>query len=397
MGIKLEDLPLGYSYAATYAGIRKVNAPDLALIVSAVPASAAAMFTTNQVKAAPVKLAVKNLRSSRGVVGAIVVNAGNANCATRTGDSVARRTCLDVAKLLRLKPVQVLPASTGVIGVELPVDQIVSALPGLASNLNPDSFEAVATAIMTTDTVPKYAAASVRLPSGVVRIAGMTKGAGMIQPNMATTLGFVLTDAKVPGPVLRRSFKAAVDASYHKISVDGDTSTNDTVVLLANGASGLGISPRSESAFADALTGVMQDLARQIIRDAEGAKKLITIEVEGARTDRDAAYLARAIANSSLVKTAIAGADPNWGRIIGAAGYSGVQFDPAAVTISLQGVIVCQSGRAADFDEDSLGDSLRSRDCLIRFHIAGKGRGFARFWTCDLTEDYIRINGSYRT
>jgi len=390
-------LPLGYRYAATYAGIRAQPRDDLALIVSGVPAAAAAVFTQNRVQAAPVKLCRQHLRASRGLVGAIVVNAGNANCATRTGDRVALASCRAVAKLLKLPPAQVLPASTGVIGVELDFALIDKALPQLVSGLAENRFNDVARAIMTTDLVSKEAFAEVKLRRGTVRIAGMTKGSGMIHPRMATTLGFVLTDANIPVARLRGILTLANERSYNHISVDGDTSTNDTVFLLANGCSGVRPDPNEFAPFAEGVAVVMETLARQIARDGEGAKKLITIDVAGAANDDAAAALARAIANSPLVKTAIAGSDPNWGRILSAAGNAGVAFDPAKVDIEMQDVLVCRGGLAARFSEDDLKRKLDQPECAIDFQIRGKGKGRARFWTCDFTEGYIRINASYRT
>jgi glutamate N-acetyltransferase/amino-acid N-acetyltransferase len=383
-------IPLGFRFAATYAGIRKVAKDDLVLIVSDRPAVAAAVFTKNLVVAAPVEIARANLKTSRGVARAILVNAGNANCATRTGEKVALQTVKAAAKALGVKPEQILPASTGVIGVEMDGGKIVDALPELVASLDAANFDAAANAILTTDLVPKTAHADVR----GARISGMTKGSGMIQPNMATTLGFVITDAVVSPAVLRAALKKAIDRSYNRISVDGDTSTNDTVAVLANGASG--IKP-SAKAFEAGLTSVLESLAMQIARDGEGAKKLVTIDVEGARNEADAARIARSIANSPLVKTAIAGSDPNWGRIIAAAGYSGIKFDPRKTDIDLQGIAVCRAGLAADFSEEQLKKKLDERDCHIRLSIRGTGRGRARFWTCDFTEDYIRINASYRT
>ena len=391
------NLPLGYAYAATYAGIRAAEKDDLALIVSGLPANAAAVFTQNRVQAAPVRLSRRNLKSSRGLVGAVLINAGNANCATRTGDAVALSTSRSLAKMLRLPATQVLPASTGVIGVELDPKKITSALPKLVGGLGTDRFEDAARAIMTTDLVPKTAFAESKLRRGVVRVAGMTKGSGMIHPLMATTLGFVLTDANLPLPQLRAILKRGVDRSYNRISVDGDTSTNDTLVLLANGASGVRPDPNEFGKVEEAITGVMESLARQIVRDGEGARKLITIEVDGAPSDAAAASMARAIANSPLVKTAIAGSDPNWGRILSAAGNAGVAFDPSKTDVHMQGVAVCKGGLAAPFSEAELKTRLDAPDCEIRLAVRGKGKGKARFWTCDFTEGYIRINASYRT
>lgn len=383
-------LPKGFRYAAVYAGIRKAKKNDLALIVSDAPASAAAVFTTNRVQAAPVRLCKKNLAATGGIARAVLVNAGNANCATRTGDKVALTTSKALARLLGAPAVQILPASTGVIGVELNPQLITGALPAAAAALEPVRFLEVAEAILTTDTIRK---AAVTQFDGI-SIAGMTKGAGMIHPGMATTLAFVMTDAKLPPAALRKALRHAVNESYNRISIDGDMSTNDTLLVLANGASGR---RPDEAEFTAALTDLCQSLAKQIARDGEGAKKLIEISVSGARDNQDAVKIARAIANSPLVKTAIAGSDPNWGRILCAAGYSGATFDPAAVSIWLNGVKVCRNGLAADFDEPGLSRKLDTRDCAIRFRIAGMGEGQATFWTCDLTHDYITINASYRT
>jgi len=390
-------LPLGYLYAATYAGIRQVEKDDLALIVSGLPASAAGVFTQNRVQAAPVRLARRNLARSGGCAGAILVNAGNANCATRTGDRVALATAKAAARLLKLPATQVLPASTGVIGVEMDSAKILAALPRLAAGLNPQGFDAAARAILTTDLVPKTAFAEVKLRRGAVRIAGMTKGSGMIQPRMATTLGFVLTDAGIAPPLLRAILKRSVERSYHRLSVDGDTSTNDTLLLLANGASGVRPDPNERRKFEEAVAEVMESLARAIARDGEGARKLVTIRVTGTASDDAAARIARSIANSPLVKTAIAGSDPNWGRILSAAGNAGVVFDPARTDVVMQGVVVCRGGLAAPFSEPDLKKKLDAPECAIRLAIHGKGKGTARFWTCDFTEGYIRINASYRT
>ena len=391
------NLPLGYAYAATYAGIRPVEKDDLALIVSGLAANAAAVFTQNRVEAAPVKLSRRHLKAAKGLVGAILINAGNANCATRTGDAVALATANAVARLLKMPVVQVLPASTGVIGVEMDAKKILKALPPLVAGLAPERFPDVARAIMTTDLVPKTAFAEVKLRRGTIRVAGMTKGSGMIQPLMATMLGFVMTDAQIPPAPLRAILRRSVERSYNRISVDGDTSTNDTLVLLANGASGVRPDPKELTAVEAAVGHVMESLAKAIARDGEGARKFITIEVAGASSDDAAVRLARGIANSPLVKTAIAGSDANWGRILSAAGNTGVAFDPRKTDVSLQGVIVCRAGLAAPFAEAELKQKLDAAECEIRMTISGRGKGRATFWTCDLTEGYIRINASYRT
>lgn len=382
--------PVGFRYSAAYAGIRKVAKDDLALIVSDTPASAAAVFTKNLVAAAPVELARRNLQSSRGRVRAWLVNAGNANCATRTGERVALECVRVTAKTLGIEEQEVLPASTGVIGVEMNGRLVVDAMPELVAALRPDSFDAVAAAIMTTDTRPKTAFAQMKRAA----MAGMAKGSGMIHPRMATTLGFVMTDAVASPAELRAALKKAISLSFNRVSVDGDTSTNDTVAVLANGASGFKPAARALEA---GLIEVLESLARQVARDGEGARKLVTIDVEGAASEREAETIARAIANSPLVKTAIAGSDPNWGRVLAAAGYAGVKFDPRKTDIFMQGIAVCRGGLAADFSEAELTRKLDESECLIRFVIRGGGKGRARFWTCDLTEEYIRINASYRT
>lgn len=391
------DLPLGFKYATTYAGIRKQEKDDLALIVSGVPAAAAAVFTTNKVQAAPVKLARASMRASKGVCGAILVNAGNANCATKSGDRVALNTTKTLAKLLKLQANQVLPASTGVIGVELEENLILDKLQTLIDNLSDSALPDVARAILTTDLQPKGASREVTLRRGAVRIAGVTKGSGMIHPRMATTLGFVMTDALVPQTLLRRMLVRATELSYNRISVDGDTSTNDTLIVMANGASGVRPDPKEMSIFEEALAETLQSMARQIVRDGEGARKLISVEVHGAITDSSAAAIARSISISPLVKTAIAGSDPNWGRILAAAGNSGVNFDPSLVEITLQDVKVCRNGLASPFDETDMKLRLDDTDVSVVFRIVGKGKGSATFWTCDLTEDYIHINANYRT
>lgn len=391
------NLPLGYKYASVYAGIRKVEKDDVALIVSEEPAHAAGVFTQNRVAAAPVKLARTHLKRSRGMVKAILVNAGNANCATRTGTTVAVNCCEGLAARLKVDAEQILPASTGVIGVELDERLILQALPKLIRGLSPESFEAVAQAIMTTDLVMKVASQEVALKDGSVRIAGMTKGSGMIQPRMATTLGFILTDAEISTAHLKEILEAATNRSFNRVSVDGDTSTNDTLILMANGAAKCKPGRKDRDAITEAVGQVAESLAKQIARDGEGARKLVTIHVSGAEDAEAAESIARGIANSPLVKTAIAGSDPNWGRILSAAGNSGVEFNPRKVDIHVQGVLVCEGGLAAEFDEGGLKEKLDQSECKIQFHIRGKGRAETNFWTCDFTEEYIKINASYRT
>jgi glutamate N-acetyltransferase/amino-acid N-acetyltransferase len=369
-----------------------VEKDDVALIVSDIPASAAAVFTKNRVVAGPVTVARKNLRTSRGRMQAILANAGNANCATSTSEQVAVESTRAAGRALGIAPHCVLPASTGVIGVELDARKITDVLPKLKHLLDAGSFDAAAAAILTTDTRSKTAFAAIK--GGRAVIAGMAKGSGMIHPRMATTLAFVTTDAVVPPSGLRTALKHGIERSFNRISVDGDTSTNDTVAVFANGASK--VTP-SAKAFSEALAEVLASLAQQIVRDGEGAKKFVTIEVRGAATDSAAEKIARSIANSPLVKTAIAGSDPNWGRIISAAGNAGVAFDPHQADIDMQQIPVCRGGLAADFVEEELKKKLDAPECSIQFTLRGRGRGQTRFWTCDLTEEYIRINASYRT
>jgi glutamate N-acetyltransferase/amino-acid N-acetyltransferase len=330
-------------------------------------------------------------------VRAIVANAGNANCATRTENRTALAACRAVAKALKVRVHEVLPASTGVIGVELDPNLIIKAVPRLLDRLSADGFPDAARAIMTTDQVPKMAFGEVPFRGGTVHIAGMTKGSGMIHPRMATTLGFVMTDAAITPSLLRPMLANAVERSYHRLSVDGDTSTNDTIILLANGASGIKPGRTERLVFEEVLCWVMEDLAEKIAHDGEGARKLITVHVRGARDQGDAEAIARAIANSPLVKTAVAGSDPNWGRILSAAGNSAAAFDPAKVDIFLQQVRVCRNGIAEPFSERELKQKMDAQECLIRFSIRGNGQGETRFWGCDLTEDYVKINASYRT
>jgi glutamate N-acetyltransferase / amino-acid N-acetyltransferase len=389
--------PAGYTYAAIYAGIRKQEKNDLALIVSTPPARAAAVFTRNMVQAAPVRLARKHLASSKGRVKAVLVNAGNANCATRTGDRVALATARAMARALGCRVDNVLPSSTGVIGVELDPSLVTGSVTSLAAKLSPESFEDVANAILTTDTRQKIEWEEVPCEGGVVQVVGMAKGSGMIQPNMATMLAFVMTDAVVRREDLKRILARGVERSFHSLTVDGDTSTNDTLLLLANGASN--VKPRGEERdlLSEAVARVMERLARQIAADGEGARKLIVVRVAGFRTRKEAARIARAVANSPLVKTAIAGSDANWGRILAAAGYSGAVFDPADIDIDLQQVPVCRKGLAADYDEPALKAKLDAAEVHIDIVHRRGGKGEARFFTCDLTEGYIQINGSYRT
>ncbi|MBZ5669638.1 MAG: bifunctional glutamate N-acetyltransferase/amino-acid acetyltransferase ArgJ [Acidobacteriia bacterium] len=393
--------PLGFRGAAVAAGIKKTHAAlDLALIFSDAPeTAAAAVFTTNRVVAAPVLVSRQNLIESRGRCRAIVVNSGNANaCTGRDGLRVAQETARAAGKLLEIEPSKVLVASTGVIGVPLRAELILRKLPRLKRELSAENAAAAARAIMTTDTVPKTCVIRSEAKGKAVHIAGIAKGAGMIHPHMATMLSFLATDAAIGPRMLQSLLSAAVEDSFNRLTVDGDTSTNDTVVTLASGLSEISVVPGNASRawFLEGITLVCQTLARMIARDGEGASKLVTVEVLGARTPLEADRAARSIANSPLVKTALAGADPNWGRIICAVGYSGARFDPNKVDILVNDLYLCRKGVDAGFDEAAAHRELDRKELVIRVDLHAGGAS-ARVWTCDFTRDYVTINAAYRT
>jgi glutamate N-acetyltransferase/amino-acid N-acetyltransferase len=395
-------LPKGFRFAATACGLKKTGALDLALISSDVPASAAAVFTQNLVVAAPVILSKKNLRESKGRMRAVVVNAGNANCATGgQGAVVAQRTNEEAARRMLLAPAELFVCSTGVIGVQLPVEKILRALPSLARNRRASarSFAELSLAICTTDTRPKTASATFKMSGKRIHLVGCAKGAGMIHPNMATTLAFVVTDAAISPSLLQRTLRDVVSRTFNSISVDGDTSTNDTLLVLANGAAGAQAVANGSKAlgqFSSALEEVCGSLARQIVADGEGAQRVIEIEVRGAKTESGARKIAETIATSPLVKTAFAGADPNWGRVFAAAGRAGVKFDPSLVEITMAGIKVLRKGQPINFNERAASNRLLAEHVPIVVDLhAGKSR--ARYWTCDFTAEYVRVNASYRT
>jgi glutamate N-acetyltransferase / amino-acid N-acetyltransferase len=396
------DIPRGFAYSSIACGLKK-SGLDLGLIVSETPATGAAVFTTNRVKAAPVVTSQLHLKKSRTNMRGVIVNSGNANCCTGSeGFTAATATTLKVAKELgRLRPTQILVCSTGVIGVPLRWQKIVNAVPKLVRGRagSATAFTAFTRAIMTTDSRPKSAVAKFRAGGKEIRILGCTKGAGMIEPNMATMLAFLTTDAAVSPSLLSRALGKVVQHTFNSITVDGDTSTNDTVTLLANGESGARRITREDAAykhFCSALEEVCKSLALQIVADGEGAQRVIEIEVRGAPSDRAADRIARTVANSPLVKTAFTGADPNWGRIIAAAGRSGVPFDSGEVDISLAGIAVCRRGREHPFDERSAHRKMLASFVPVVISL-NSGSGVARVWTCDFTTEYIHINASYRT
>jgi len=390
--------PKGFRAAAVASGIKKApGALDLALIVCDVPgASAAGVFTTNRAAAAPVLLCRQNLKNNRGRGRAIIANSGNANaCTGRPGTVVAEQTAKAVAQLLGLRPDEVFVSSTGVIGTPLDVDLILNQLPALKENLSAENASEVARALMTTDRFPKSVVLQSKIGGKTVTLAGVAKGAGMIHPHMATMLSYLATDAAISPAALQKMLRAAVDASFNRITVDGDTSTNDSVVALASGESGAAIRPGTPAArrFEQGLTEVCQTLAKMIVKDGEGATRIARIEVRGARSDSDAGRVARAVANSPLVKTALAGGDPNWGRIVCAAGYSGAAIDPSKVDVRVNGLYLCRRGVHAGFDEPAAKKELDKNELTLRIDLH-QGKADAWMWTCDLTHEYIRINAS---
>jgi glutamate N-acetyltransferase/amino-acid N-acetyltransferase len=396
------DLPRGFSFASMACGLKK-SGLDLGLLISETPAAAAAMFTQNRVQAAPVLASQVHLQKSRHKMRGVIVNSGNANCCTGSdGYAAAAATTLKVTRELGdLHPTQILVCSTGVIGVPLRVEKILRAVPQLVRARRADAraFAQFTRAIMTTDTRPKWAAAKVRLGGKQVRIIGCCKGAGMIQPNMATMLAFLATDAAISPALLTRALRRAVAPTFNAITIDGDTSTNDTVAILANGQSGarkIATEGVAFVKFAAALEKVCRQLALAIVADGEGAQRVIEIEVRGAPSPRAADQVARTIANSPLVKTALAGADPNWGRILAAAGRACVKFDFERVDIRLAGIPVCRRGRENPFDERIAHKKMLAKFVPIVVDLRS-GRSSARIWTCDFTGEYVDINASYRT
>ena len=394
-------LPCKFSFSTAACGLKE-SGLDLALLVSEVPASAACVFTTNLVQAAPVLLSRAHLRRRSGRMRALIVNSGNANCATGpAGLAASRATAGNVARELGCRSEEVLVCSTGVIGVPLRVERILRAVPELvrARGSSASAFSQLVRAIMTTDTRPKWATARFRVGGKQVRLLGCAKGAGMIHPRMATMLSFIATDAAIAPAVLSRALRQAVRGTFNAITVDGDTSTNDTLAVLANGASGAPAIRAGSSAyrkFCSALEEVCRVLALAIVADGEGAERVVEIQVQGAPSDSSAEQVARTIANSPLVKTAFAGADPNWGRILAAAGRAGVPFDPARVTIRLGGMLVCRHGREHPFNERAAHRRLLAPHVPVSVDLHA-GKGCARIWTCDFTGDYVTINASYRS
>ncbi|TWT95875.1 Arginine biosynthesis bifunctional protein ArgJ [Botrimarina colliarenosi] len=398
------QLPAGFSAGGVYSGVKSDTSKlDLALVVSDRPASAVGVYTQNLVKAAPVQLDRERTPSDR--VRAVVINSGCANaCTGQRGRQDAERVTAHVAEALSgaegVAPEQVLMMSTGVIGEHLSIDKLAAGIPQVVADLGTDApaVERASRAIMTTDTVPKVRSRTVEIGGRSITVTGVAKGAAMIGPNMATMLAVVMTDAPVTPADAQAALSDSVVESFNCISVDGHMSTNDTVLLMANGAAGgEAFEGRDLALFRATLLEVCEDLAIAIPADGEGATHLITVEVHGCATRDDAIRIGKTIADSPLVKTAITGADPNWGRIVSAAGYAGVPFDPEEVALLINGMLVYEKGTPVEFDEKAVSDSIAgSRDTLLLL-LLGEGQATARFWTTDLTAEYVRLNADYRT
>jgi glutamate N-acetyltransferase/amino-acid N-acetyltransferase len=386
---------LGFTVAVASAGVKDgtPRRTDVALIVSDRDCSAAGVFTTNEVIAAPCVVTRKHLEHGR--LRAIVVNSGNANaCTGEQGERDAMAMANAAAEKIGCDPHEVAVASTGVIGVPLPVERIAAAVSTMS--LRAGGWNDVAKAIMTTDTHPKLQSVEIRLAEGVVHLRGVAKGAGMIHPNMATLLAFIVTDAEVAAEELQEMLEDAADASFNLISVDGDTSTNDTLLLLANGASG--IAPRGDDLkkFGAAVRGMCETLAREVLADGEGVTKVFEVRVSGAASAEDARRAARTITTSNLVKTAIHGADPNWGRILAAAGRSGAKVDQTKASVRIADVAVFAQGSPRTVDDDAVRRVFEQRDITIGVDL-GVGSETAHAWGTDLSAEYVRINADYTT
>ena len=396
--IKVETkVPLGFRAGGIHCGIKK-SKKDLALIVSELQATAAAVFTLNKVQAAPV-LVSKLTLSESGFHRAIIVNSGNANaCTGDNGYDDAVKMIHETAKTLGIDANEVFVASTGVIGESLPIEKIISGIQVISSELSGRDFSNAAEAIMTTDTFVKTVSSSFQIDGNEVTIYGMAKGSGMIHPNMATMLGFVLTDAAIEKNIFQNLLKSSTDRTFNRIIVDGDTSTNDMVVALANGASGAIIISETESykIFEEELYQVLKKLSIDIVRDGEGATKVIEITVEGALSNEDAVKAARTVALSPLVKTAIHGEDANWGRIIAAVGYSSIEFDPAKFEIFINRAQILNQNYSVALSNAEANQLLKFSNIELLIRLNG-GEGTGTCWTCDFSEEYVKINGSYRS
>jgi glutamate N-acetyltransferase/amino-acid N-acetyltransferase len=391
--------PYKFTAAGVKAGIKKSGKEDIAIIFSEVPATAAALFTTNAMAAAPVHISREV--ANQGTARAIVVNSGCANACTGEQGMIDAKAMVKItAGALGLGEQEILVASTGIIGVNLPMNKVEAGISQAAAALSQAGYEAAMQAIMTTDTFPKTCAYEFPLGGQTVRIAGIAKGAGMIHPNMATMLCFITTDAAVTAPVLQQALRDAVNLSFNMITVDGDTSTNDMIAVLANGAAGNAVidsmSHPDYPAFFTALKTTATYLAQQVVRDGEGATKFLEITVQGANDFEQAKQAAMSIAKSPLVKTAFFGQDPNWGRILCAAGYSGSTVDPWKTSLTIGGVDIVRNGLGIPYDEQALRKIMAETDIAITVDL-GLGAAEATVWTCDFSYEYVKINGEYHT
>ncbi len=390
--------PLGFRAGTAECGIKYSGKPDITVIVSDVPANCSGVFTTNRIKAAPVLVSRERVR--QGTARAIIANSGNANaCTGEDGIEAAMAMAQETARLINCEPQEVLVASTGVIGQVFPIKKVIKCLSTAVSNLTLTGSHQSVQAIMTTDTVPKETAVEIDIGGVSVKIGAIAKGAGMICPDMATMLCFITTDADIELSALRKALREAVEPSFNCITVDGDMSTNDTVLLLANGkANNQTIKSRSKAfeVFSEALTDVCLKMAKAIVKDGEGATKFITIKIKGAPGRGDARRVGLAIANSSLVKTAFFGEDPNWGRIICAAGYSGVPIDEANILIVLNDLVIFENGRTSNSDELKLREKMSQRDLTLEIDL-GMGNAETTVYTTDMSYEYVKINAEYTT
>ena len=394
--------PAGFKAAGTACGIKGTkDKKDLALIVSDVMCSAAAVYTTNKVKGAPLKVTRDNIADGKAI--AVICNSGNANTCAPNGENIARETCRITAENLGVKPGDIAVCSTGVIGQELYIKPFEEGIPELTDKLSYEGSAEAAEAIMTTDTVPKEVAVEFSLGGKICRIGGIAKGSGMINPNMATMLSFITTDVKISPEILDGALKETVKTSYNQICVDGDTSTNDMVVVLANGLAGnetIDEGGEALAAFKEALSKVTISLAKKLARDGEGATKLIECRVKGASSDKQARAVSKSVIASDLLKAAMFGADANWGRVLCAIGYAGADVDVSKVDVNFRsnrGLIpVCRGGAGVAFSEETAKEILMDDEITVQVAL-NSGSATAKAWGCDLTYDYVKINGDYRT
>jgi glutamate N-acetyltransferase/amino-acid N-acetyltransferase len=387
----------GFKAAGIHSGIKK-RKKDLALIYSELPCNAAGTFTLNKVQAAPIQISKKVIQA-KNKIKAILVNSGNANaCTGKQGYNDALAIQKKCSEVLSVKQDEVLVSSTGVIGQRMPVDKILNNIKTVVAELSFSGGIAAAEAILTTDLKVKSFAVKVKLSNGEVTIGGICKGSGMIMPNMATMLGFITTDANIEQPVISELLLKSVKNTFNKISVDGDTSTNDMVILLANGISGINIQDNTKDyeSFSEALTAICESMAKSIVVDGEGATKLVTISILNAKTEDDADRIAKSIANSPLVKTAINGSDANWGRIISAAGQSGAEFNPDKVKILFDDLPVLLPCYTVVLDEEKAFQILSKNEITLTVDL-DCGKCSSTWWTCDFSQEYIKINANYRT